>query len=579
MKIFARKNSIRTQLSLYMVTLSVVLLALCATLIHETQQTQLEKAVTAAWKNQEMFQRTIQQIRAHVDVAFSFLEYSESCQELVTCETYAQVTPSLAAQLKKDISFSRIANGCVDVAILSDLVAYSSIFLQPELETFSQRMPAGHGTVPLGLVHPRSPQYGGTYFLFGYHYYANSKKLGTVFCTIELSGVETLLPLPQEDGCYLILEDEWGNRLIWGGENSKIERRDLLQLLENNGQLGQNETLRSKEFTVHALKLQEVNGMLYSVIDMRTIKSNLNYMYGFSLVLACILIVIYWFYNAKFYKSIVKPLNQFSHYVLRCQKMEKLEENINTPISEGCAEMQTIEREFNNLLQAISNLTKEVQQKTDELYQAELRCKDATIKALRSQINPHFLYNTLELIRADAIAGKTKEVSAITSAMGKMYRYAIKGAQTVTLKEELESVKAYICIQQARSNGRFSVIYSIAADTQSVCIPKMILQPLVENAFLHGLEPRNQEGIIFIGTSLQDGCLEICVRDDGIGIAKLQLEQIVQQIEGNGDKRNNMSVGLENVVARLRLQYGEKVSYSLTSSPNAGTCIILKVPM
>lgn len=66
MKIFARKNSIRTQLSLYMVTLSVVLLALCATLIHETQQTQLERAVTAAWKNQEMFQRTIQQIRAHV---------------------------------------------------------------------------------------------------------------------------------------------------------------------------------------------------------------------------------------------------------------------------------------------------------------------------------------------------------------------------------------------------------------------------------------------------------------------------------------------------------------------------------
>ena len=242
----------------------------------------------------------------------------------------------------------------------------------------------------------------------------------------------------------------------------------------------------------------------------------------------------------------------------------------------GCTEIQSIKGEFFALLTSINRLSLEVQRQNEDLHQAELLRKDIEIEQLRSQINPHFLYNTLELIRSDAIDGRIDQVSSITAAMGKLYRYSIKGAPIVLLSEELAYAQAYLKIQQERFADRITVLYNISREARAVSVPKMILQPLVENAIVHGIEPSGGAGTLFIGASVEEGFLTISVRDNGAGIPAEKLEALRRQLAAHD--RGSGYVGLTNVSSRLYLQYGDRCAFRISSLPGDGTSISLRIP-
>ena len=237
---------------------------------------------------------------------------------------------------------------------------------------------------------------------------------------------------------------------------------------------------------------------------------------------------------------------------------------------------RSIKGEFFALLTSINRLSLEVQRQNEDLHQAELLRKDIEIEQLRSQINPHFLYNTLELIRSDAIDGRIDQVSSITAAMGKLYRYSIKGAPIVLLSEELAYAQAYLKIQQERFADRITVLYNISREARAVSVPKMILQPLVENAIVHGIEPSGGAGTLFIGASVEEGFLTISVRDNGAGIPAEKLEALRRQLAAHD--RGSGYVGLTNVSSRLYLQYGDRCAFRISSLPGDGTSISLRIP-
>lgn len=165
----------------------------------------------------------------------------------------------------------------------------------------------------------------------------------------------------------------------------------------------------------------------------------------------------------------IKPLGQFSLHLKQLNNDDILLSKSPHLLSRsGCSEIQDIEMNFTALLDSITDLSAQIQKKNDDIRQAELARKDIEIEQLRSQINPHFLYNTLELIRADALAGRINQVSAITAAMGRIYRYSIKGAPIVTLKEEMEHIKSYLIIQKERFNGKISCFYSISPEAEKL---------------------------------------------------------------------------------------------------------------
>ena len=242
----------------------------------------------------------------------------------------------------------------------------------------------------------------------------------------------------------------------------------------------------------------------------------------------------------------------------------------------GCTEIQSIKGEFFALLTSINRLSLEVQRQNEDLHQAELLRKDIEIEQLRSQINPHFLYNTLELIRSDAIDGRIDQVSSITAAMGKLYRYSIKGDPIVLLSEELAYAQAYLKIQQERFAGRITVLYNISREARAVHVPKMILPPLVENASVHGIESSGGAGTLFIGASIDEGFLTVSVRDDGAGIPAEKLEALRRQLTARN--RGSGCVGLANVSSRLHLQYGDRCAFQISSLPGDGTSISLRIP-
>lgn len=211
--------------------------------------------------------------------------------------------------------------------------------------------------------------------------------------------------------------------------------------------------------------------------------------------------------------------------------------------------------------------------------------KYAEYLALQTQINPHFLYNTLEAIRGDALCEGVESIAETTEALSTFFRYTISEPETlVPLERELDHVDNYFIIQKYRFGERIALeqIYEDAGDEAlKLMVPKLILQPIVENAIYHGLEGRGSGGKIFIKTELTDSRLLITVSDDGVGIAKEKVQKINENLahsDKNATVEGHHGIALANVSRRIKLLFGEYYGIKLFSVEEFGTQVIYTLP-
>lgn len=565
--------------NVYRFVVIAIMLLLSITLINEARKSILNYSRLHAQKNCDVLETSINQVAVQLESTFLLLQFDDACRQVMQASSYSQITPEQIKDFKNAISIKTDLSFLKDVAFTSNLITVSNIYLADELERMNNVMSSSRNMVPLGIWTPQG-SFGKSYLCFGYNYYAHSEKIGNIFFSLDIDQLVASLPISGQDGLYFALADFNQNVdfLITSNESDETLAHIQELLLKSDTK---NKTFSGmfQKYVIHSVELKRIGCTLYSIIDTCTINTNLDSMYVFTIVMLIILIDITTLGNAFFHQSLVVPLNNFSQYISRLRKIPNVLQQTVSPLTiSGCKEIQHIEKEFSALLESLSSLTSEIQQKNEELHQEELLRKDVEIKHLRSQINPHFLYNTLELIRADAIAGKIDQVSSITASMGKFYRYSIKGSPIVTLNEELDYVRAYLNIQQQRFEGRIAIIYNISGDANFVRIPKMILQPLVENAIIHGLEPSGENACtLFIGATRSDNFLTLSVRDNGIGIDAQHLKGLKEQLESPA--ADDDKIGLANVAARLRLQYGPGYSFDISSEPGDGTCITLQLPI
>nr|WP_252198144.1 sensor histidine kinase [Clostridium sp. MCC353] len=217
---------------------------------------------------------------------------------------------------------------------------------------------------------------------------------------------------------------------------------------------------------------------------------------------------------------------------------------------------------------AIGNLLKETVNYNlslnTKLNEARIRERDAQLLLLQSQINPHFLYNTLDSLYCMAIIDNADDVAEMVSALSDMFKLSlIRGKRFLPLKEELEYVKKYMQIQNMRYKDRFETVFSVRDQAEDYYILKFLIQPFVENAVYHGLEPKIGEGKVEVSCWL-DGALYISVKDNGVGA------EDCRQIE-NG-------YGINNVKERIRLFYGENYGISIKSKKGEGTEVVIRIP-
>ncbi|HBF38749.1 MAG TPA: hypothetical protein DDW50_15700 [Firmicutes bacterium] len=229
-------------------------------------------------------------------------------------------------------------------------------------------------------------------------------------------------------------------------------------------------------------------------------------------------------------------------------------------------------------------MTQEIQRLISKIFQTELLKKQAEVKALQAQINPHFLYNSLGMIDSLATLEGEKQISTISQALSNMFRYSISGGQYATLAEEIYQVEQYLTIQKFRFEERLSYQIYIEANLDTLRLPKLLLQPLVENAIIHGLEKRKDRGSITIRAQIIDSdWVKITVSDNGIGMTEIELQRIQDLLSSveNEDMMSNLqlgSIGLANVAQRIKLFNNGRLEMKVSSEFSQGTIVTFLLP-
>ena len=256
------------------------------------------------------------------------------------------------------------------------------------------------------------------------------------------------------------------------------------------------------------------------------------------------------------------------------RKIEMLTENMDQ-VNHGSREVTVTsdaEDEVGVLIRSFRRMMSEIDRLISEVYENKIALKEFELKALTAQINPHFLYNSLSIINWMAIKSNQKEISKVTLALSTFYRTALsKGEDMVTVENCIRNIEAYLSIQLVMHDNDFTVEWKIDPQVKTEKVPKLILQPVVENALEHGLDVK-EEGDKILKLSFLDAgdAVLLRVEDNGMGMEQSVAESLVTyQAEG---------YGLKNVNDRICLLYGEKYKIRISSSVGKGTVVEMRIP-
>ncbi|ULO09388.1 sensor histidine kinase [Paenibacillus sp. 19GGS1-52] len=258
--------------------------------------------------------------------------------------------------------------------------------------------------------------------------------------------------------------------------------------------------------------------------------------------------------------------------IRRLERTVKLvgEGDLYTPINvRGAYEVEQLSKRFNLMLQRIRQLMDQI------IYEQETKRK-GELEVLQSQINPHFLYNTLNSVIRLAERGKTEEVVTMIQSLSRFFRISLsKGKNIITVQEELDHIRHYLVIQNIRFKNKFR--YKITAQEEVLQLQtiKLILQPIVENALYHGIEMMPDEGFISISAELRDELIVIVISDNGLGMSQETMKLI---LTGGNKSGSGSGVGVRNVNERIGLYYGREYGLTFESEIEEGTTVTITFP-
>ena len=233
--------------------------------------------------------------------------------------------------------------------------------------------------------------------------------------------------------------------------------------------------------------------------------------------------------------------------------------------------------EIGELCSNFNVMIEDIDRLINEVYIAQTKQKEAELLALQFQINPHFLYNTLQTIKWLADSYNAVDIQNIVLSLARIFRFSIKSSSAVKLSDELQNIRDYITIQKFRYEQRLEVQIEVDKPAENFVLPNLVLQPLVENAIIHGIEKKPEGGKIRVNVSMSESEISIIVWDNGVGIDQCRLESIIENLEGDSDSGEDVSIGLRNIYERFKLMYGKRVRFSINSSPEEFTEVKITV--
>ena len=389
------------------------------------------------------------------------------------------------------------------------------------------------------------------------------RTVGSFLIEISHSSISSLLTEAQENsGNFIYLFDHSGNLIYSPKENilgdDGIE--NLFNTIKTNDEQVFSVTGRNHSYACMTDSISIPGWQAVMLVDQQEIMSYAgeSIKQGFVLGLICVLASIFVAYIISRY--IVKPINQLA------KTMEMVEQNqleVSVPVNQSVQEVDTLSRGFNHMLRHIRCLLKDIRKEEQEKKRLE-------IQMLQAQINPHFLYNTLNVIRWKAVMHGETGISSMIISLIKLLEFSGKRVNTfVTIEKELEHASSYLELIKNQYRDDFDVVYDIDPDARHCYTVKFILQPLVENAVFHGVEPSDCHGIIRIQIQRENSWIHFAIEDNGVGIS--------EEIQKNWSAFRGL--GIYNVNERLRKYFGEESVLHFDSEEGAGTRIFFKIPV
>lgn len=333
--------------------------------------------------------------------------------------------------------------------------------------------------------------------------------------------------------------------------------------------------LTGKNIAINQIEDEELGWIFYNVYDRDFIFREVTWIryatiiLGAALVLITIIIIRY---------TVVLIEKSVRKIVDGIREVQQGNLDVQVCVDTG-DEMHQIAENFNTMTGKVKGLIQEVTEVTEKQKEAEIRALEAQIIALEAQINPHFLYNTLDSINWMAIEKQEYEISKMLRNLGIILRYSInKSNQKVKISEMADWLDKYLSLQKMRFNDAFVWEISIDEGAKNKRIYKLLVQPFVENAILHGFKGIEAGGILRVDIMLSTETDEvtIIIEDNGRGIPKDIVDKL-KDVDGLRSKEKH--IGLENAFSRMQMYYGERAFWDIRSIPEIGTVVTLKIPV
>lgn len=335
----------------------------------------------------------------------------------------------------------------------------------------------------------------------------------------------------------------------------------------------------------------EMSGTGWRICALKTAESlvgNLEKLRGFIILMSCACVVISIIVIFIVAHSLTYPLGQLSAIMNEVTQEENFRNQFHYPYHD---EVGNLSESFNYMIRKINDLITELNENIEALKEEkenvkkiQMQKRKAELMALQAQINPHFLYNTLNAITWQAAEQGADEISVLANSLGKFFRISLsKGKEIITIGEELAHVESYLRIQGIRYKDKIRYDIQAEEDIRELYIIKLVVQPLVENSIYHGIHLKDGVGHIHIRISRQTGregipAICISVEDDGLGIEKEQLKTI-QNALADGHISQDSGYGIYNVNERIKLYYGDSYGLRIESEYGTGTKATIEIPV
>ncbi|MDO5573694.1 MAG: sensor histidine kinase [bacterium] len=392
---------------------------------------------------------------------------------------------------------------------------------------------------------------------------------GVLLVDMNFSGIEQLLSKANEKGYgYIYLMDRNGE-IIYHPQQQAI----YSNLIQENNQTAAayedgnyTETFEGKERVVIVKTVGYTGWKLVSVTPVQEFTVNLNQIRFFTVMIATISIMLILFGNAFISSKVTDPLRKLE------KSIKYLEEgNLDTDIYIGGT------HEIRHLGKTITSMVRQMRKLMDDMVAEQQEKRKSALDALQSQINPHFLYNTLDSVVWMIESERYQEAISMVTALAKLFRISLsKGKNIISIRDEISHAKYYLDIQKVRYKNKFNVRIEVDPAIEDYCTIKLIVQPLLENAIYYGVEHMDGDGEIILRGYEKEDYIYIEVTDNGMGIPKENIEYLLT--DDTRVRKHGSGIGLRNIDQRIKLYFKGDYGLTIESELDEGTTVRICLP-